>query len=338
MKVIAIARRILQQLSRDKRTLLLLLVAPLLILTLVSLLFNSYGTNQSVAMVNGPLYYQQQLEETDVRVLRCDEAEAMMLLQKGEIDAAVKLVNDRLIVQLDGSSSVAAQVLNKLEMARQIRSTVYSGDYSTDVTYVNGYDGLSMFDQFGPLLIGILVFFLVFIIAGVSFVQERTSGTLEKLLSTPVKRWEVVTGYVLGFGVITLLQSVLLAVYVVYVLKVMMAGSIWLVLLLTVLSALTALTLGVLLSTVANSEFQMMQFIPIIVVPQIFLSGLFELQGIWQLLSYITPIYYVADGLQQVMLKGAGFFDIWQNVVGLLCFSLVFFTLNVQLLKTQRKV
>ncbi len=338
MKVLAIARRILQQLSRDKRTLMLLLGAPLLILTLVSLLFNSYGTDQSVALVNGPLRYQQQLEEADVRVLRYGEAEAMALLQQGEVDAVVEMVNDRLTVQLDGSSSAATQVLNKLEAARQMKNTVYSSDYRSDVTYVSGYDGLSMFDQFGSLLIGILVFFLVFIIAGVSFVQERTSGTLEKLLSTPVKRWEIVAGYVLGFGVITLFQSVLLALYVVYVLDVMLAGSIWLVLLLTVLSALTALTLGVLLSTVANSEFQMMQFIPIVVVPQIFLSGLFELQGVWQLLSYATPIYYVASGLQQVMLKGAGFLDIWQNVAGLLGFSLLFFVLNVQLLKKQRKV
>ncbi len=338
MKAIAIARRILQQLTRDKRTLMLLLVAPLVMLTLISFLFDSYGTNQSVALVNAPLQYQQQLEAADIKVTRCSEAEADRLLQQGEVDAVVDLVNDRLTVQLDGSSSAAAQVLNKLELARQKSSTVYSVDYRTDVTYVNGYDGLSMFDQFGSVLIGILVFFLVFLVAGISFVQERTSGTLEKLLSTPVKRWEIVLGYVLGFGVITCLQATLLALYVVYVLRVMLAGSIWLVLLLTLLSALSALTLGVLLSTIANSEFQMVQFIPIIVVPQIFLSGLFELQGFWKLLSYATPIYYVAHGLQQVMLKGGGLSDIWVEVVALLGFSLLFFTLNVLLLKKQRRV
>ncbi|MGI6302143.1 MAG: ABC transporter permease [Verrucomicrobiota bacterium] len=80
--------------------------------------------------------------------------------------------------------------------------------------------------------------------SGISFLQERNSGTLEKLLSTPIRRWEIVTGYVLGFGLVTVLQSFLISWYCVYVLKVMMIGSFALILLITLLSAVLALTLG----------------------------------------------------------------------------------------------
>lgn len=337
MKVAAIAKRILQQITRDRRTMALLLVAPLVLLTLINILLNSYGTDQAVALANGPVAYEQQLEASGIDVTRTTEAEGLRLLEQGEVSAVVSMVNNRLQIQLDGTSSAAAQVLSKLELARSSSGWI-SADYKSDITYVYGSDNLNMFDQFGSALIGILVFFLVFLIAGISFVQERTSGTLEKLLSTPVQRWEIVLGYVAGFGIITILQSLLLSLYVVYVLRVLMAGSILLVLLITLLSALTALTLGILLSTAAQSEFQMVQMIPVVVVPQIFLSGIFELSDFWAAVSHFTPIYYIADSLSKVMLKGCGFFDIAGNLLMLIGFCVLFITLNIRLLKKQRSI
>lgn len=337
MKVFAIARRILLQLAHDRRTMALLLAAPLLLLTLISFLLNSYGTDQAVALINGPVAYEQQLEKNGVDVTRTTEAEGMSLLEQGEVSAVVSMINNRLQIQLDGSSSAAAQVLTKLEMARSTSGWI-PADYKSDITYVYGSAHLEMFDQLGPMLIGLLVFFLVFLIAGISFVQERTSGTLEKLLSTPVKRWEIVLGYIVGFGIITVVQSLLISLYVVYVLKVLMAGSIFLVLMITLFSALTALTLGILLSTVSQSEFQMVQMIPVVIVPQVFLSGIFELDGIWETLSYFTPIYYIADSLSKVMLKGCGFFDIAENLLVLGGFCTLFIILNIQLLKKQRSI
>lgn len=337
MKVLAIARRILQQLYRDKRTLALLLLVPVLLLTLIYLLLDSTGGQQAVALIRGPLRYQQQLEEADVRVMRCTEKEGWKLLEQGEVTAIVQLVDGRLDIQLDGSDANAQQILNQLKSAQSSYGW-QPPDLYPKINYVYGYEDLSLFDRFGSALIGILVFFLVFLIAGISFVQERTSGTLEKLLATPVKRWEIVFGYILGFGMITLLQSVFVTIYVVFGLHIMLAGSVWLVLLITLLSAITALTLGILLSTAAHSEFQMIQFIPAVIVPQIFLSGIFELQGIWQQIGYLTPIYYIADSLHQVMLKGAGLAEISYHLLALLGFSLLFILLNIQLLKKQRSV
>ena len=337
MKVLAIAKRILLQLVHDRRTMALLLMAPLVLLTLISLLLSSFGTDQAIALVNGSVAYERQLEKNGVHVTRTTETEGLQLLEQREISAVVSLVNNRLQIQMDGSSSAAAQVLTKLEAARNTSGWI-PADYKSDVTYIYGSAHLEMFDQLGPMLIGLLVFFLVFLIAGISFVQERTSGTLEKLLSTPVKRWEIVLGYITGFGIITVIQSLLISLYVVFVLKVLLAGSILLVLLTTLLAALTALTLGILLSTISQSEFQMVQMIPVVIVPQVFLSGIFELDGIWETLSYFTPIYYIADSLSKVMLRGCGFFNIAGNLLMLSGFCTFFVILNIQLLKKQRSI
>jgi ABC-2 type transport system permease protein len=183
-----------------------------------------------------------------------------------------------------------------------------------------------------------MIFFFVFLVAGISFLQERTTGTLEKLLSTPIRRWEIVTGYVLGFGIITVIQSVLISLYVVYILGVMMTGSIFLVLIITFCTAMLALTLGILLSTAANNEFQMIQFIPVVVVPQVFFSGLFELSSVWQAVGRVMPLYYVADALKKVMIKGNGISQIYIDLLVMICLSLLFMFANTLLLKRYRRI
>jgi len=183
-----------------------------------------------------------------------------------------------------------------------------------------------------------MIFFFVFLVAGISFLQERTTGTLEKLLSTPIRRWEIVTGYVLGFGVITVLQSVLISLYVVYVLGVMMVGSLFLVLVITFCTAMLALTLGILLSTAANNEFQMIQFVPVVIVPQVFFSGLFDLSPVWEAVGRIMPLHYVADALNQVMIKGNGLPEIYLDLLVMIGLSLLFMFANTLLLKRYRRI
>jgi len=157
-------------------------------------------------------------------------------------------------------------------------------------------------------------------------------------LSTPIQRWEIVTGYVLGFGAVTVIQSLIITIFVVYVLDIMMIGSLWLVLLITLLSAMTALTLGILLSTLASSEFQMIQFIPIVVVPQVFFTGLFDLSPAWSIVGKFMPLYYVADALEKVMIRGERFPDIAFDVFVLLGLTLLFMTANTRLLKRYRRI
>ena len=121
----------------------------------------------------------------------------------------------------------------------------------------------------------------------------------------------------------------------------MMEGAFGYVLLMTLLLSLTALTLGILLSSFANNELQMMQFIPIVVIPQIFFSGLFNLETISEWLSWIgpfTPLYYAADALRDVMVRGYGWGDIYLDILVLAGFSVLFMTLNIFALRKYRKI
>lgn len=191
------------------------------------------------------------------------------------------------------------------------------------------------------VLIGFFAFFFVFLVAGISFLKERTTGTLERLVATPIKRWEIVIGYVIGFGLFTTIQAILITWFSVDILGMMMNGMLINLLLVTLLLSITALTLGIFLSSFANSEFQMMQFIPLVIVPQVFFSGLFNIDTMAQWLrwlSKIMPLYYGADAMRNVMIRGKSFGDIAVDLAVLLGFSIVFMVLNVLTLRKYRKV
>ena len=339
MRVKAIAFRIFTELKHDKRTLALVLFAPILMLTLIFFVLNSSLSNSDVGVINAPSDYFDRLYENNVIATRfLDEKLAFESLDRGDITAIINIVDGKSYVYVDGSNSQeAAMAINLLEAAKKEPQPIRA-DQVSDITYIYGAEDLETFDNFGSVLIGVLVFFFVFIVAGMSFLQERTTGTLEKMLSTPIKRWELVLGYVLGFGGLTVVQSSLITFYVVYVLGVMMVGSIWLVLLVTLLTAICALTLGMLLSTAASSQFQMLQFIPIVVVPQIFFCGLFQLSTGWDVVGRVMPLYYSADALNEIMVRGNGFNAVLIDILVLLAFSVVFVVGNIKLLKRYRNI
>lgn len=338
MKVRALAIRILNQLRHDKRTLALMLVAPLFLLTLVYFILGDTTTMEKVAVVNAPVEYINQLEKNNIEVLRYSENAARKALESGEVIATLNMMSGKSYIQVDGSNPTKSKmVLAALEKAK-MKTMISRPDLQSEVNYVYGAEDLPTFDNFGATLIGFIVFFFVFLISGISFLQERTTGTLEKLLSTPIRRWEIVTGYILGFGLFTVIQAILVSWYSVYVLKVMMIGSFPLVILIILMTAMIALSLGILASTAANNEFQMMQFIPIIVVPQIFFSGLFDLPPAIELLGRAMPLYYVADALTEVMIKGSGFSAIVWDMVAIVGCSVVFMMINTLLLKKYRRI
>jgi ABC-2 type transport system permease protein len=341
MRIRAMAFRIINQLRNDKRTLALILCAPLLVLTLIYFILDTTVTDMKVGVVNAPQQYIENLYENNITPIRCTESEALQMMKDEEILASVKMVSGKVYIDLDGGNTTkATAVLAAMEQAKKGMSSLTQErvDLKTEINYVYGASDLKMFDNFGSLFIGFLVFFFTFLISGISFLQERTTGTLEKLLSTPIKRWEIVTGYIVGFGTVTAVQSAIITFYVIYILDVMMIGSLWLVMLVTLLSAMTALSLGMLLSTAATSEFQMIQFIPIVIVPQVFFTGLFDLSPAWAVVGKFMPLYYVADALDKVMMRGQGIAGIAFDVCVLLGLTLIFMTANTLLLKRYRRI
>lgn len=335
MRIIALAKRILMQLRNDKRTVALMLIAPLLILTLLYFVFEGAQNTIEIGVINAPENFIEELCQNNAVPIRCQSSEE---IENGEVTAVVTVESGKAYAWVDGSNSTkSGNAIRAIEAASRGRVQIRP-DLKPDITYVYGAEDLSLFDNFNSILMGFLVFFLVFLISGISFLKERTTGTLEKVLSTPIKRWEVVGGYVLGYGIVNVVQSLIISFYLVYVLRVMMVGSIWLVLLTTLVTAITALTLGILVSTAANSEFQMIQFIPIIIVPQAFFTGLFTLPPALEVIGRFMPLYYSADALKAVMLKNAGFIDILPDLGVLVVLSIIFMIINTKLLKRYRNI
>jgi ABC-2 type transport system permease protein len=212
---------------------------------------------------------------------------------------------------------------------------------SIKTTYIYGDKDTTFFDQLSPILVGFFVFFFVFLISGIALLRERTTGTLDRLLATPIQRKDIVFGYLSGYGLFAVIQTFIVVVYAVKVLDIMLVGSFWNVVIINLCLALVALSLGILLSAFANSEFQMMQFIPIAIVPQVFFAGIFPFEGMadWmQVIAKIMPLYYGGDALVSVMYKGLGFSDIIKDLLVLLGFALVFIILNIVALKKYRKI
>ncbi|GAA3409652.1 ABC transporter permease [Paenibacillus hodogayensis] len=339
MRIQALALRIIRQFVRDKRTLALLFLAPLLVLTLLHFVFDGQAIRLDIGTVGVPQQLTERLENAGANVWSYENAEqAGQALADRQLDAVLSIDNGKPSLRLEGSDpSVGKAVMLTVQKAMQAGAPAMQ----PDVSYLHGKESLSTFDSFGPVLIGFFSFFFVFLLAGVAFLRERTTGTLERLLATPIRRYEVVVGYLAGFGVFTLLQGVLIAWFSVGVLGLYLEGSIWLVLLINLLLTLAALTLGTLLSTFAGSEFQIIQFIPLVIVPQVFFSGLFNLEAMqpWlQKLSYAMPLYYGADAMRGIMLRGEGIGDIRLDVFILLGFSLLFALLNIAALKKQRAI
>ncbi|NOV03335.1 ABC transporter permease [Paenibacillus planticolens] len=342
MRIRAIVIRILRQFFHDKRTLMMMLVAPMLILFMMSLVFNGSTYVPKLGAVNVPAPLIQKLQDLNAEVTVYTAEEAQKELEAVRLDAVITMNGAAPQLTLEGSDpSKNKAVLFLLQKALQAAVPVSSSQQAPVITYLHGSADMAAFDNFGPVLIGFFVFFFVFLLSGVSFLRERTGGTLERLLATPLRRWEIVVGYILGFGIFTMLQAALIAWFSTSVLGLMMVGSFWYVLLITVLLALAALSLGTLISAFANNEFQMIQFIPLIIVPQVFFSGLFSLDTMSVYLRWIgvvMPLKYGADALRNIMIRGAGWDRIWLDIVVLAAFTLIFMLLNILALRKHRKI
>jgi ABC-2 type transport system permease protein len=319
----------------------LLIVAPVLVLTMLHLVFNGKDYVPNVGLVNIPAAIENQLNLEDAHIQHYETAElAEKDLSNKELDGYLLFESQVPTVILEGSDpSINGSVMKWVQ--HTLKPLQPNSGIEPVIEYLYGSSAMRQFDYFGPVLLGFFVFFFVFLIAGVSFLRERTTGTLERLLASPLKKWEIVIGYVIGFGLFAMVQATIIAAYSIYVLGMLMEGAFIYVLLITVLLSLTALTLGILLSAFANNELQMMQFIPIAVIPQIFFSGLFNLETISEWLRWITPftpLYYAANALRNVMVRGLGWDIIYQDLLVLLGFSLLFILLNVLALRKYRKI
>ncbi len=157
------------------------------------------------------------------------------------------------------------------------------------------------FQRIGPPLLGLLPFITMFLVTSIAMLRERTSGTLERLMSMPVAKLDLLLGYGIAFGAVAVVQTVLLAIVSLGPLGLETDRSAALLVALAVLNALLGMALGLFISAFARSEFQAVQFMPAVVLPQLLLCGLFvardEMAGWLDAISYALPLTYAYDAL-----------------------------------------
>jgi ABC-2 type transport system permease protein len=182
--------------------------------------------------------------------------------------------------------------------------------------------GQGVLSYTAPALLAVLAVFFGFILTGVSFLRERSQGTLERLMASPVSRGELVLGYLFGFLIFAIVQSIIILLFTIYALHVHYRGDLWQIFVMQIISTIGAVNLGILISTYARNEFQVVQFIPLFILPQVFLSGVLwpveQMPDYLQWVSRFLPLTYAIRGLRDIMLQGSSLFDIPLEL-GVLC-------------------
>ncbi|MGH2515270.1 MAG: ABC transporter permease [Ktedonobacterales bacterium] len=354
-RVLALALRIVRQFGRDRRSLALLFVAPLLVMTLLNFLLGSGGSGVTLGIVppSGPVgaailtqisdRLGSQLGVTIQPVardgvdtaLKNGDADGVLIFpasySPGQSSAPVTL-------RLDGSNPGAARQIRALVaqlLASLPGNATLAPAASTDgvgsgaiaVSYLYGGPQYTETDALAPLFVAVFAFFFVFLLTSVSFLRERSQGTIERLMVSPLSKAELVLGYVLGFTLFALLQSLVILLFVVYVLRVHYAGNLGLIFLVTLALTIGAVNMGIFASAFARNELQVIQLIPLLLVPQVLLGGLFfpvrTLPIVLKQLAYVFPLTYANSALQGVMLKNFGLGDIWPDLVFVAGFAAV---------------
>jgi ABC-2 type transport system permease protein len=347
LRVAAVFRRIVAQFRRDPRSLALLFVAPLAIIALLGwVLSSAQATTARIAVVDeasGPAgsvvanRLQSALDGQPGIVLDksvTDDATARQALEDKKLDLVVVLPADfsaqnrkiellTLGLNPTGEAAVIPAVQQALVGALLDSAGAVLPTVERQTVY--GSPDATQLDSLAPVVVGFFAYFFVFILTGISFLRERIGGTLERLLATPVSRAEIVLGYSLGFGFFATLQVAIVMAFVLgrldvpalgpvpafaIGLGVRTAGNPLVAYVLVLVLGLGAVSLGIFLSTFARTELQILQFIPIVIVPQGLLGGFFwpidQLPSLLQPVARILPVTYAIDGLRQVMIAGSG--------------------------------
>jgi ABC-2 type transport system permease protein len=198
------------------------------------------------------------------------------------------------------------------------------------------FEGTSVFDLVGPALLAMFPFIVMFLVTSVTTLRERSSGTLERLLSMPMGKLDFLIGYALAFGLVAAVQSALAVGISVGLLGLEVVGPVWLLTLVAVADAVLGTALGLLVSAFAQTEFQAVQFMPLLVIPQILLCGLFipreQLPAALEAISNVLPLSYAVDAMQQLT-RTAETGEVWQDLAVVAGFALAGLALGAATLR-----
>lgn len=348
-RIFSLVLRIALQFRRDRRTLAMIVVAPIVILSLLSYLVNLNTSPMTVGVVledtslvglrlaeemnDMPMFEVTEITSEDIDdLIRNGGIEAVVIIPENNAQHLTEQTVSGMKIIVNGSrsrtESTVAQGIN-FAINKVLMDAMGIPLQRPEVTFVYAGPEYEVIDYFAPTFIAFFAFFFTYLLTAIGFLRERTGGTLERLLASPLTKAEMVLGYITGFGMFALIQASVILIFTVYVINIHYAGNVLIVFLIVAVLAMVAVNMGIFLSTFARTELQAVQFIPLVITPQALLAGIFwpihDMNIVFQWIAYAMPLTWANFALQEVMIKGQGIFDV--NVVAdvgiLLLFAVV---------------
>lgn len=357
-RVLALAARILRQFRRDRRTLVLVFAVPIVIMGLFTWIMQATAAPFRLALIAGDddsaamrdLVAGLFEKNANVKIVEGPEPDLDAALKSGRIQGAIVVRGGgmdelkaghaaKLEVVLEGSDPMLSRAfLLELQTIQRpllsaLRAMIYLSDEDLQLVappevekrFIYGGENFTPTDFLAPSVIAFMAFFFVFLLTAVSFLRERAQGTMERILASPLRPFEIIAGYLLGFLLFALLQTGVVMVFALFILKIHYAGSLAAILAVELILIVGASNMGIFFSSFAKNEFQVAQFIPLVIVPQVFLSGLLwsieTMPRALQYLAYALPLTYANLALNKVMIKGLPLISTWPELLALVIFA-----------------
>lgn len=179
-------------------------------------------------------------------------------------------------------------------------------------------DSLATYNRIGPAFVGLFPFTIMFLITSITTLRERTSGTMERLMTTPIGKLDLLLGYMITFGIIAILQALVTTSLLLYVLDITVAGPEWFMVVMAVADALLGTALGLFISAFAQTEFQAVQFMPAFIFPQLLVGGLLvplsQMPDLLEKIAYFLPLTYALDALTSIVTQADIISDMWRDL------------------------
>lgn len=383
-RILTIAQKNLKEIFHDYRSLILIIVAPIVVILLLKMAFvtnqnphvniGTYNMNGTInreidksSKVNLLHYHHLSSAKNGVKERKNDgiiynshhqlhivyantnssKTSEMKSLIQFSLISAVKdqslQANQKLMKQNQGLLKVIARFNPSILAKMSKRSSKFKSsiDSKPKVSYNYGDKHTNFFNSMMPIMISLFIFMFVFLVTGMALLQEKLNGTLSQILVTPTRRSQIVGGYTVSYGTLAILQAIIVTIFAIKAVGVEVVGSMFNILIISVLLSLVAVVIGLFMSTLASSEYQITQLMPVIIVPQVLFSGIIPIHSmgwIGNLIAHIMPVWYSSTAIKKIILYGEPLSDCISQISVIILFFLIFFISTTVSLKRFRRI
>jgi ABC-2 type transport system permease protein len=371
-RTFAIAFKTVNQLRRDRRTLALLSIVPIVVMLIFGLAFTGEVKNVPILVENqdilythpfppislhlGPNITDSLLNDSSVDVSFGDYTQGIDAVEQGDYYAAILIpanFSEQVVKMLTGDNETVKLFVyidaTKPTVRASILGAVHDaldsalGERGINVVQILAHDGAEFtgLDVGIPSVIAFVLIFLLLIVGLITIVREKIQGTQDRLYSTPLRSSERLLGYVIGILLIAFLMIALVLIFGVFVFGARVQGNVFLLIFAALLFGIAHVFMAVFLSNFAQNELQAIQFAPLTALPSMALGGMLvpivSLPAWLQPISYVVPLTYGINLFEGIMLKGWGFKELWLDFTVVAGMCLLFFALAVLTVRSRMR-